>query len=152
MNELRGLWRGKLKVNGKWVEGYRVELQQEKGADPLCLIIGLEGQYNPVDPKTYGECTGLRDKNGKPIFEGDIVRYQIDNDDCPFPNKDTKKRTGNIYWQEFRSCFALDMSGNCSGWINNDLYRYVQNGNRVEIIGNIHDNPELLKGVGNEDN
>ncbi len=100
-----------------------------------------------VDPKTVCQYTGLTDKNGRKIFEGDIITYQHDNDDCPFPNKDTKRRVGRVYFQEFRSCFAVAEGRNGSDMINQDLFKYVQNGNRVEVIGNIFDNPELLKGA-----
>lgn len=98
-----------------------------------------------VDPKTVCQYTGLKDKHGKKIFEADIIRYQYDNDDCPFPNKDTKKRIGRVFFQSFRASFAVAEGRNGKDYINQDLFRYVQNGNRVEVIGNIYDNPELLK-------
>ena len=63
----------------------------------------------------------------------------------PFPNKDTKKRFGKVFYQGFRSTFAIGMGRNGSRSINDDLWKYVQNGNRVEVIGNIFDNPELLQ-------
>lgn len=100
-----------------------------------------------VDPGTVCQYTGLTDKNGRKIFEGDIITYQHDNDDCPFPNKDTKRRVGRVYFQEFRSCFAVAEGRNGSDMINQDLFKYVQNGNRVQVIGNIFDNPELVKEV-----
>ena len=97
-------------------------------------------------PETVCQYTGLTDKNGRKIFEGDIITYQHDNDDCPFPNKDTKRRVGRVYFQEFRSCFAVAEGRNGSDMINQDLFKYVQNGNRVQVIGNIFDNPELIGG------
>lgn len=107
----------------------------------------IEELYSPkVDPATVGQYTGLTDKNGVKIFEGDVVEFQFDNDDCQFPNKDTKKRVGRVFFKEFRASFAIAMGANGSTRINNDLFKYVQNGNRVSVIGNIHDNPELLEG------
>ena len=98
-----------------------------------------------VDPSTVGQFTGLADKNGKRIFEGDIVRFQFDNDDCPWPNKRTEKHIGRVFWQNFRANFSIAMGRAGSSSINDDLWKYVQNGNRVEVIGNIYDNPELLE-------
>ena len=57
-----------------------------------------------------------------------------------------KKRFGKVFYQGFRSTFAIGMGKNGSKSINDDLWKYVQNGNRVEVIGNQFDNPELLQG------
>lgn len=112
-------------------------------------LVGEEGCLKlftlEVIPETVGQYTGLTDKNGKKIFEGDIVRYQFDNDDCPFPNKNTEKRIGRVFFLEFRASFSVTAGRNGSVSMNNDLFKYVQNGNRVEVIGNIYDNPELLE-------
>lgn len=123
----------------RWVYGYLSDKNHINSPE-------LEGEFL-IDPKTVCQYTGLTDKNGRKIFEGDIITYQHDNDDCPFPNKDTKRRVGRVYFQEFRSCFAVAEGRNGSDMINQDLFKYVQNGNRVEVIGNIFDNPELLRGA-----
>lgn len=98
-----------------------------------------------VKSETIGQYTGLDDKHGNKVFEGDIVRYQVDNDDCPFPDKDTKPRVGRVFFSDHRASFSLAMGLNGSDSLNNDLFRYIRGGNRVEVIGNIHDNPELLE-------
>ncbi len=169
------LFRGKRTDNGEWVEGYYTELpvgslgatifsnddeivcentasyiikvftkqhSNYSSSNPL-EVIGCE-QYEII-PDTDGQYTGLTDKNGNKIFEGDIVIYQTDNDDCPFPNKDTRKRVGRIFFSEFRASYSVTAGRNGSNNMNNDLFKYVRNGNRVEVIGNIHDNPELLE-------
>lgn len=121
-------------LDGTWVEGY---LEDENHInDGKCEFL--------IGPETICQYTGLIDKNGKKIWEGDIISYQRDNDDCPFPDKDTKKRLGKVFYQGFRSTFAIGMGRNGSRSINDDLWKYVQNGNRVEVIGNVFDNPELL--------
>ena len=133
MNELRGLWRGKREDSGKWVEGYRVELPQEKGAEPLYLIIGIDGQYNRVDPKTYGECTGSPDKNGKPIFEGDIVEY------------DNEKFI--VQFIEGFATFDLRSANNMR-----HAPRFTSTTiPRMSVVGNIYDNPELQELATGED-
>ena len=122
-------------LDGTWVEGYLAD--ENHINDGKCEFL--------IDPETICQYTGLTDKNGKKIWEGDIISYQRDNDDCPFPNKDTKKRLGKVFYQGFRSTFAIGMGRNGSRSINDDLWKYVQNGNRVEVIGNVFDNPELLE-------
>ena len=140
MND-RYLYRAKRIDNGEWVEG---------------LLTIMWGQFHiinpddentayPIDESTICQCTGLNDKNGNLIWENDIVRFQFDNDDCSFPNTDIKKRIGKVFFSDFRASWSIAMGRNGSKCLNNDLFKYVQNGNRVEIIGNIFDNPELLE-------
>lgn len=147
------LFKAKRVDNGEWVEGYYAE---RNGKTFIGIDISIYGdifevfctpviRWFEVDPKTLCQFTGLYDKNGKKIWESDIISYQRDNDDCPFPNKDTKKRFGKVFYQGFRSTFAIGMGKNGSRSINDDLWKYVQNGNRVEVIGNQFDNPELLQ-------
>lgn len=125
MRENIGLFRGKRICNGKWMEGYLLRL-----ADGTCLICQAGYRINryKVDPDTVGECTGLKDKNGKLIFEGDIINgYSwIGND---FRNKEIRWRAELGGWY-VNLCTSIGAAYPMS----------------YEIIGNIHDNPELLKG------
>ena len=149
------LFRGKRLDNGEWVEGWYQPETTIKHWNGIQETVGVTIAYKAedgfledtlVDPSTVGQYTGLTDKNGKRIFEGDIVQYQFDNDDCPFPKKRTDKIIGKIFFSDFRASFSVTAGRNGSDMVNNDLFKYVQNGNRVGVIGNIHDNPELLKG------
>ena len=141
------LFKAKRISDGQWVEGY---LYKQVGVKDR-IYFAIEGIDNTVkayevDESTICQYTGLTDKNGNKIWENDVVRYQFDTDDCIFPNKDTKKRVGKIFFSNFRASFSVAMGRNGSKAINNDLFKYVQNGNRVEVIGNIFDNTELLEG------
>ena len=153
MND-RYLYRAKRIDNGEWVEGFYAVIGEktviiEKEREEFYDVEGEKKSHGnkivEVDQSTICQCTGLKDKNGKLIWENDIVRFQFDNDDCPFPNKDTKKRVGKVFFSDFRASWSIAMGRNGSKALNNDLFKYVQNGNRVEVIGNIFDNPELLE-------
>lgn len=80
------------------------------------------------------QCTGLKDKNGKLIYEGDIVEYMY---------YDSISRPYRIVWKDYSFMLKpIDETGDC------DFERYLYNysyTNKLEVIGNIHENPELLE-------
>lgn len=88
-----------------------------------------DSECSEVIPETVGQYTGLTDKNGKKIFEGDIVKNEY----------------GYIGLIVMKTCryYIEWQSGNFS----NDLYVFADS---LEVIGNIHDNPELLKEADDE--
>lgn len=143
--EDRYLFKAKRKDDGQWVKG--TVLFHDVDAATIFNQHPADGSLQgfEVDTSTICQCTGLKDENGNLIWEGDIILFQRDNDDCPFPNKDTKKRLGKVFYKDFRTTFAIGIGKNGSESLNDDLWKYVQNGNRVEVIGNIFDNPELLE-------
>lgn len=148
MNETRGLWRGKRVDNGEWVEGDLSRMGEQ------LFIAGKDHWKFAVDSETLGECTGLKDKNGKLIFEGDIVSWCY---------KNGVLSGGYIYYfggykygdelivRRLESGFMLCRKNDGMPDIPNanwkiDNYAFWNYHMFLEIVGNIHDNPELLKG------
>lgn len=125
------LFRGKLTDDSKWV--YGCLLDKIYGAVPAIMseqsvddAFNLEFEYDHVQEKTVGQYTGMKDKNGNRIFEGDICKV------------------GNLIYKvvfEY-SCWWFKILSNkvyCCPAFNSHCGEYC------EIIGNIHDNPELLE-------
>lgn len=130
------LFRGKREDNREWVEGSLSleygEATQDGNRKVDYRILGMRCDCDYVIPETVGQYTGLTDKNGKKIFEGDIV----------------KDHESGLYGEVVFST-AQDGFDGMSGFMVDDINDGLQNYNGfwhlVEIIGNIHDNPELLK-------
>ena len=122
------LFRGKLKVDngehkkGDWVFGDLVRIKD--GEKTSTMIYG----FGEVDPSTVGQYTGLTDKNGKKIFEGDILKFG----DFVY----------SIEWKEDRLGY---------GYAERADRMLEQDGGHCTIIGNIHENPELLERSSNND-
>ena len=124
------LFRGKSPASGLWIIGdlrqYPSGAKAIKANDMLHIM--------EVVPDTVGQFTGLTDKNGKKIFEGDVLRYYSD------------------YMREFMGdlCIARYGEFNCSCC--DGVYGLVFEGGDIRehdsyvVIGNIHDNPELMEG------
>lgn len=89
-----------------------------------------------VSPSTIGQYTGLTDKNGKKIFEGDVVK--VTDDYGEFSSCDCG--CGNVIF--------LDGMWYVDEDVNNGLFN-LNNVYYIEIIGNIHDNPELSRRADN---
>ena len=90
-----------------------------------------------VDPETVGEFTGLMDMNGKGIFEGDIIEYDYAQWVTPKRNK------GRVFYDGGSFIVTVGIGAVVSmpiGFLYGDGMR-----NTVAVVGNIYDNPELLK-------
>lgn len=123
------LFRGKRKDNGEFVYGNLFIPDKPDTPTQICIGTNVVRITYDVVPETVGQYTGLTDKNGKKIFEGDILKF-IDSD-CE-----------GIYLKVvFKDCaFLLDDNGIIP---ENLLPSYSWLG--LEVIGNIHDNPDLLE-------
>lgn len=129
------LFRGKPKnlKKYKWVQGQLLHHR-----DNLSVIYSEEADH-PVGvmPETVGQFTGLTDKNGKRIFEGDVVIY----DNSPY-NAYCEPIRGVIAWRNGSLCFKY------KPW-SSVMYRALCSDDffaaKCDVIGNIHDNPELLE-------
>lgn len=121
------LFRGKHLYRNEWVFGNLVQTEKET------LIIKVGGNYfqpNGVFPSSVGQYTGLKDKNGVKIFEGDILKGR----NCRFVVKYDERQAEFVAVNStLPKGFGLPMS---QTWIDET--------NKI-ICGNIHDNPELIK-------
>lgn len=128
-------FRGKRVDNGEWVEGYIADMGNE-----ACIIKPYEPYWDeahkafrchpsdivPVDPSTVGQFTGLKDKDGKEIYEGDIAK---DPDGVMYA----------VRWQRFSAAWEFYNS-------EASMLFVMRCPDMFEVIGNIYDNPDLLKG------
>lgn len=130
------LFRGKSLKDNEWTEGYYCRYgwtEKEKDyiiPDYASALYGVE-----VDSNTIGQYTGLTDKNGTKIFEGDIVRYGDTIHKVVF-----EQRNGTAY-------FGLVYSP-----IETLPFGHYQDLQQLEVIGNIYENPELIGGADDENN
>lgn len=118
------LFRGKRKVCDEWVYGF--PFISRKGEYKIKWYDGYYGssKTSEIYPKSIGQFTGLTDKNGKMIFEGDIV--DIVGEAKEYITEEQQRFV--VKWQDEDCGFSLLI-----------MFDY-------EVIGNIHDNPELLEG------
>lgn len=126
------LFRGKRLDNGEWVYGSLLQVEYDDGSVVTAIFDRKDsGGDAEVHPSTVGQYTGLNDKNGERIFEWDVLT--VDGEDGFFV----------LEFQEDTARFV--MSGDSVVVDFDNFWSY-----EVEVMGNIHDNPELLEGVEEE--
>lgn len=135
------LFRGKRSDNGNWISGSFHKRANECFIIPLPIVTS----QSKVIPETVGQFTGLTDKNGTKVFEGDVIQFHkfryepdwvgvVSYDQCQYvatgkmPLAYEKPKDGEAFYCPFEVAVSgIDKA-------------------KITVIGNIHDNPELLEG------
>ena len=134
------LFRGKRTDNGEWVYGYYTKARYYLNEKEMHVIFAPDGEafprcefsdYEEVDPETVCQFTGLYDKNGRKIFEGDIIKCKVHE------MNGYRVRRGVVEYHGVGFIMNLDP---------NSWYDQKNISFDCEVIGNIYDNPELLEG------
>ena len=132
------LFHGKRADNGEWVEGDLLQIKYYNKPIIECKIMPqtpVSSAY-PVLPETIGQFTGLTDKNGVRIFEGDICRFKRFND----------VHVGKIIFNETTASFVMKYQSIVGAYGEKATHKMLLSVcDDIEIIGNIHDDPELLR-------
>lgn len=147
------LFRGKEIKTGKWIEGDLLRMGGHSFIFPDPAPKGFN-QYE-VDPETVGQFTGLKDINGRDIYEGDIIDINYKYDACGIngviPDQDCAC-LGVVLYNQYTAAYELrlikaeypiDVKGYDEEYSLN-LYSFDLDG-YIDLCGNIHDNPDLLE-------
>ena len=133
------VWRDGTRVPSNWAYG---GVGHGKGAFSIIYGDMDEKLENPIEKfvvytDTVGQYTGLCDKNGKKIFEGDICRFRewSNGDMCWF---------GEVHYEHQQFVISGNPNKEIGTTFTVVMSRFVPED--IEVIGNIHDNPELLRG------
>lgn len=127
MREIK--FRGKDKATGEWVYGYYVVWEEDTSELVECIWQLGSKRATPIEQKTRSQYTGLKDKNGMEIYEGDILPFGYI---VTFLDTNDNAALGMpIGWYDQKDDF--------------EKYREICVGDEIKIIGNIYEHPELLE-------
>ena len=146
------IFRGKRADNGEWVYG---DLRQYSSGNTAILDYAIERMFS-VMPHTIGQYIGLTDKNGRKIFDGDIFKFNDEVWESSYTSCGTEydsyevKNYGVVGFDEDRSCFDFVQYKFNENSVEADLHEnydieFADFISELEVIGNIHDNKELLE-------
>jgi hypothetical protein len=113
-------------LEGKWIEGYYADELYFEGESYQNCILNKNIGFAEIDPETIGRFTGLHDSDGKKIWEGDIL--------------DENGYFFSVVWDQERAKFKLQHNKRAI------QYPEWNRGIMMKVVGNIHDNPEMIEG------
>ena len=111
-------------ASNKWLFG---DIRHHK--NDVCIFEQGGNRGEQVKPETVGQFTGLTDKDGKEIYEGDVIRINL---------TDGSTTISSVVWNR-RGYWGCDI------YINHVVQLGLIDKVRIEVVGNIHDNPELIE-------
>lgn len=129
------IFRGKRLDNGEWVEGNLFVSDTDGSTYILAGSRRVTIEWE-VDPGTVGQYTGLKDKNGKKIFEGDVCRFRE-------WSKGEMCWIGKVHFEHQHFMISGGPNKECETMFELCMSRFIPE--NIEVIGNIHDNSELIK-------